>query len=157
MNAGKRGRRVREHPSGPAAFSGRLYLESSALLAGVLESELAVIRAIEPSNTSMSALTIAEARRAIQRAQHSGRITALKAERSMETITQLEASCTVLDITDVILARAGRRFPAEPVRTLDAIHLASAELLDDPTAPVTILTRDRRIRENAELMGMRVG
>ena len=53
-------------------------------------------------------------------------------------------------------SRAGplrRPFPVEPVRTVDAIHLATAELLDEPPQLVTIVTRDDRIRSNARSLG----
>lgn len=56
-------------------------------------------------------------------------------------------------ITDEVLARAGRRFPAEPIRTLDAIHLATADILGDPPPLVMIVTRDERVRENARALG----
>jgi hypothetical protein len=41
----------------------------------------------------------------------------------------------------------------EPIRTLDAIHLAAAEALGDPPALVIIVTRDLRVRENATALG----
>ncbi len=59
----------------------------------------------------------------------------------------------IVSVTEAILARAGRRFPVEPVRTLDAIHLATAEALGDPPALVTIVTRDLRVRDNARALG----
>lgn len=46
-----------------------------------------------------------------------------------------------------------RPFPVEPIRTLDAIHLATAELLDEPPQLVTIVTRDERVRANAQALG----
>lgn len=151
----RRHRRVREHtPSTPAP---RYYLESSALVAGLLEEDGAVLRAAQPDTTVLSALTLAEARRALQRALQAGRITSEGLAVAESTIAHLERECTILAVDDAILARVGRRFPVEPVRTLDAIHLASAERLDDPQAPITILTRDARVRENAVLLGMRVG
>lgn len=60
-------------------------------------------------------------------------------------------------ITDEVLARAGRRFPAEPIRTLDAIHLATADILGDPPPLVMIVTRDERVRENARALGYATG
>jgi hypothetical protein len=90
------------------------------------------------------------------RAAASGRITQGQAVESADELTRIESGCVVLEISDTVLARVGRRFPAEPVRTLDAIHLATAEVLDDPAEPVTVLTRDHRIRENAERMGLLV-
>jgi predicted nucleic acid-binding protein len=59
----------------------------------------------------------------------------------------------LVSVTEEVLARAGRPFPIEPIRPLDAIHLATAELLGEPPAVVTILTRDDRIRDNAKALG----
>ena len=39
------------------------------------------------------------------------------------------------------------------IRTLDAIHLATAEALGDPPALVTIITRDLRVHHNATALG----
>jgi len=52
-----------------------------------------------------------------------------------------------------VLARARRPFPVEPIRTLDAVHLATTELLGEAPQFVTILTRDARVRENARALG----
>jgi len=49
-----------------------------------------------------------------------------------------------------------RRFPVEPLRTLDAVHLATAELLGESPPLITIVTRDGRVRTNAEALGYRV-
>lgn len=56
-------------------------------------------------------------------------------------------------VTDAVLARVGRPFPVEPINTLDAVHLATAEQLGEPPALVTIVTRDVRVRENALALG----
>jgi predicted nucleic acid-binding protein len=39
------------------------------------------------------------------------------------------------------------------VRTLDAVHLATAEALGEPPSLVTIVTRDSRVRDNATALG----
>jgi hypothetical protein len=59
-------------------------------------------------------------------------------------------------VTDDLLARVGRPFPIEPVRTLDAVHLATAEMLGEPPSLVTVVTRDVRVRLNAESLGFQV-
>jgi predicted nucleic acid-binding protein len=56
-------------------------------------------------------------------------------------------------VTDDVLARVRRPFPIEPVRTLDAVHLATAESLGEPSQLMTIVTRDTRVRENAAALG----
>jgi hypothetical protein len=58
-----------------------------------------------------------------------------------------------VSVTETILSRVGRPFPVEPIRTLDAIHLATAEALGDAPALVTIITRDVRVRDNAAALG----
>ena len=57
-----------------------------------------------------------------------------------------------LDIVD----RARRAFPAEPVRTLDAIHLASALAVRSAVPSVELLTLDDRIRRAGEQLGFRL-
>ena len=64
-----------------------------------------------------------------------------------------ERRCDVVAVTADILARVGRSFPVEPIRTLDAIHLATAEVLGEPPPLVTIVTRDARVRDNARALG----
>lgn len=131
MSGSRRRRpRVADHPgiaSGPA-----LYLESSAVVAALIEGDTDAMTAIRRARTTASALTFAEARRAILRATLAGRLSGDSAAIAETELRRIESGATILAVDDQILARAGRRFPAEPVRTLDAIHLASAERLDDP-------------------------
>ena len=42
------------------------------------------------------------------------------------------------------------------IRTLDAMHLATTELLGAAPQLLAIVTRDARVRENAETMGYTV-
>lgn len=48
------------------------------------------------------------------------------------------------------------RILTKALRSLDAIHLASALVLDSPTTPVTLLTHDRRISIAAAAHGLTV-
>lgn len=64
--------------------------------------------------------------------------------------------CFIVDVNSHVLSRVGRRFPVEPIRTLDAVHLATAELLDESPQLVTIVTRDARVRDNALGLGFSV-
>ena len=65
--------------------------------------------------------------------------------------TQLFEGCEFIDVDDVILGRA-RTLADESLRTLDAIHLASALLL----GPDELITYDRRLAEAARRSGLRV-
>ena len=74
----------------------------------------------------------------------------------MRALRRFERRCFLVALTDAILARVRRPFPVEPVRTLDAVHLATTELLGEPPPLITVITRDVRVRQNAEALGYRV-
>lgn len=57
-----------------------------------------------------------------------------------------------LEMIMPVLARALRPFPS-PLRTLDALHLASADFLRSLGEPVSIATYDDRIAAVAQQMG----
>ena len=61
----------------------------------------------------------------------------------------------VLPIDDVVLSRVAQRFPLEPLRTLDAIHLATA-LPHALGEPVIRVSTDVRLRENPAALGLAV-
>jgi len=133
------------------------YVESSGLLAAILEKEAAAIRSIRSRDRAVtSALTLNEANRAIVRGRVSGKLTAEREREVLDTLQIFEEQCTVLMISEQVLVRAGHPFPSEPVRTLDAIHLATLQQLGGPPQLVTIVTRDARIRKNAIALGYNV-
>ena len=132
----------------------RRYIESSALVAALLEGDTAAKASIRAEGQRVtSALTLTETNRAVLRARLSGRITAQQERAALLTLKHFTRRVHIVTVTEAILAHAGRRFPVEPVRTLDAIHLATAEALGDPPALVTIVTRDVRVRDNANALG----
>jgi hypothetical protein len=59
---------------------------------------------------------------------------------------------SLLEMAVPVLSRALHPFP-KPVRTLDALHLASADFLRTRGEPVTIASYGGRLIEAAELMG----
>jgi predicted nucleic acid-binding protein len=130
------------------------YVESSALVAALLEGDARARRSIRAQGLVVtSALTIAESARAILRARITGRLTAADERAVSRGLQRFERRCYLVAVTDEVLARVRRPFPAEPIRTLDAVHLATAELLAEPPSLVTIVTRDARIVENARALG----
>lgn len=132
-------------------------MESSALVAALLERDAAIVQKI-PRGTQYvtSALTLAETGRAIIRARVIGRLTAEEEQAAVRALRTFERRCFILDVDRAVLDRVRRPFPVEPIRTLDAVHLATAELLGEAPPLVTIVTRDGRVRENAEALGYRV-
>ena len=132
-------------------------MESSALVAALLEGDTASMeRAPAGTRLVTSALTLAETARAIVRARVAGRLSAQQEQAVTRALRTFTRRCFVLDVDSRALSRVGRRFPVEPIRTLDALHLATAELLDESPPLVTIVTRDVRVRENALAMGFAV-
>ena len=130
------------------------YIESSALVAALLEGDAsarASIRALGRRITS--AITLAETSRALVRAHLSGKITVQQQRAALVTLQRFARRCHIVSVTEAILAHAGRPFPVEPVRTLDAIHLATAAVVGEPPALVVVVSRDRRVRDNAIALG----
>lgn len=61
---------------------------------------------------------------------------------------------TAVEISADVRARASRRFPVEPIRTLDAIHLATALELLRVVQELQVLSLDRRVVDNLEPLGL---
>jgi predicted nucleic acid-binding protein len=133
------------------------YIESSALVAALLERDADARKSIRARGRRVtSALTIAEAARAILRARAAARLTCDQERTAARALRRFEQRCFLVAVTDPILARVRRPFPLEPIRTLDAVHLATAELLGEPPALTVVVTRDIRVRDNAQALGFAV-
>jgi len=145
-------------PSRPKAVHATVrYIESSALVAALLERDTADIRNPpgDPQQVT-SALTLAEAGRAIIRARAAGRLTAEQVLAAVRALRTFERRCFILDVDRAVLDRVRRPFPVEPIRTLDAIHLATADRLGEAPQLITVVTRDARVGENARALGFAV-
>ena len=59
-------------------------------------------------------------------------------------------------MTPEVADRAGGRFPAEPVWTLAAIHLASMSILRESLPELAVLSTDDRMRANSVQLGFEV-
>jgi len=141
-------------PAAQPAVVGLRYIESSAFVAALLEHDAGALHSLRArSRLITSALTAAEAGRAIVRARMSERLTPDAEREAVRALRRFERRCYVVAITDDVLARVRRPFPVEPVRTLDAVHLATAESLGEPPQLVTFVTRDDRVRDNAKALG----
>lgn len=130
------------------------YVESSALVAALLERDPEALKSLRARTRRVtSALTLAEAARAIVRARASGRLTTEQERAVVRGLRRFERRCHLVAITDDVLGHVRKPFPVEPLRTLAAVHLATVELLGEPPALVTIVPRDSRVRENAMALG----
>jgi len=100
-----------------------------------------------------SDLTFVECRRALVRAEALG--ARLGGETGWYTakLAATAESWTRVAVDQLTLDRAGRRFPVEPVRTLDAIHLASALIAREAVSDLILLSLNGRVRANASALG----
>ena len=82
------------------------------------------------------------------------RINGLRLARSHgDAVHALLGRVAFLELITEILGRAREPFPA-PVRTLDALHLASALFLAEQGQPVRVASYDRRQLAAARAMGL---
>jgi uncharacterized protein with PIN domain len=136
-----------------------LYAESSAVLSWLLgePAQDKVIAGLASADRVItSALTVVECARALARSRHDGRITAVEEGAVLHLLDEAFETWHVLEISEDVIARARAGFPAEPVRSLDALHLASAWSVFATAGSVAMLALDDRVRSNARALGMKV-
>jgi predicted nucleic acid-binding protein len=144
----------RRVPAVADSAAGLRYIESSALLSALLEQDAAARKALQATGRRVtSALTFAEAARALVRARVAGRLSSAEERAALRWLQTFRRRCDVFSVTQTVLARVGRPFPIEPIRTLDAIHVATAEALGEPPQLVSVVTRDVRVSDNARALG----
>jgi uncharacterized protein with PIN domain len=134
-----------------------IYAESSAVLAWLLDEpgQRAVVDALAGADQVVtSALTVIECSRALARARETKRVKPAEELAALRLLDQAAASWNVLDISDRVAERARGAFPHEPVRTLDAIHLATAMVFAEVLGSMRVLSLDDRVRENVSALGL---
>ncbi len=134
-----------------------VYAETSAVLRWLLgEKALPKLGAVMSSANKVvtSSLTALEANRGILRAERQQRVTSAASTSLKELLARTTAQWDLLEITPGIRIRAGEPFPVEPVRTLDAIHLATALQFARVFPGLPVLTYDERILANLEPLGL---
>ncbi|HEX5110120.1 MAG TPA: type II toxin-antitoxin system VapC family toxin [Vicinamibacterales bacterium] len=157
MATRKAPRRPRLDAAAEAATASIRYIESSALLAALLEQDAGALSDLRELGIRVtSALTFAEASRALIRARAAGRITPNEERQALRALRTFERRCSVVAVTSEVLSRCMRPFPVEPIRTLDAVHLATVEMLGELPPLVTLVTRDERVRANGRALGYEV-
>lgn len=136
-----------------------LYAESSAVLAWLLdESSAADIRRLlgAAENIVASDLTLIECDRVIIRAAALNELTEAEAADRRAHLAVAASHWQILRVAPEIVERARHPFPGEPIRTLDAIHLASALTARSAIAGLTLLSLDDRVRKAGRKLGLDV-
>ncbi len=137
----------------------RLYAESSAILAWLLGEavgEVARNHLAGAESVFTSVLSLIECERALVRGRTLEEVAEAELADRRRILAKASAHWHRVPLHDEILDRAKRPFPAEPVRTLDAIHLASALVARSAVPDVALLTLDRRVREAGVGLGFEV-
>lgn len=136
-----------------------VYAETSAVLRWLFNEDAGeqILTELQKAEKVVcSRLTLIETRRVIRRALTESRLTEAEADGLLTAFGQAAARWAILEVSDKVAQRAEERFPVEPVRSLDAIHLASAMILRESLPDLLILSTDERIRFNAHQLGFDV-
>ena len=104
-----------------------------------------------------SVLTLTETERALVRAEQEEVLSGGDGQRLRGMLGRSGKSWMLMTVSDEVLARAGHRFPVEPVRTLDALHLATALAFTRAFPDLRLLSLDRRVADNANALGIGYG
>ena len=133
-----------------------LYAESSAALTWLLEQEhgeLVADTLAQAEFVIASDLTLIECDRVLIRAVVLDELHESDAVHRQARLTAVSTRWTLLGLDEEIIERARRPFPSEPVRTLDAIHLASALTARKAVSELAMLSLDGRVRRAADSLG----
>ena len=133
-----------------------LYAESSAVLAWLLgePSGNAVRDALRRAElVAASDITLVECDRVLIRAVTTGEIDEAAGADRRALLNAAASHWQLWRVSSEITERARRPFPTEPIRTLDALHLASALAVKSAIPGVQVLSLDARIRRAAKNLG----
>ena len=134
-----------------------LYVETSALLRVALEGDTVLRRRFVAADRLVtSGLTWVEADRALRRALAERRFRGGAHGQARRWVDDFLTSCDEIVLDASVLSRARQTFPVEPVRTLDALHLASVLAWDQAVDRLTVVSCDDRVRANSLALGFDV-
>ena len=134
-----------------------LYAESSAVLAWLLDEAAGTVVRQTLSETEIviaSDLTLIECDRVLHRAAALGELTEAELADRRAHLATAAAHWHVLRLGPEVVHRARQPFPGDPIRTLDAIHLASVLVARSAVAGLALLSLDARIRSAGKKLGL---
>jgi len=134
-----------------------IYIETSALLSWLLGEPVSAevkSRINNAGTVATSTLTLLETERALIRGEIQGMLSAGDAEKLRGLLARARSGWVLMEITEEVRTRASRFFPVEPLRTLDAIHLATALVFTRVFPTLELLSYDSRILRNVAALGI---
>jgi predicted nucleic acid-binding protein len=126
-----------------------LYVDTSAVLRAVLERGLSpnVEQRLGAARYLItSRLSLVESARALHRLRREGTSEAVLADVARE-LDSLWARCTVWELTLDVCELAAQAAPQLPLRTLDALHLATWLIARRRLGDIELLTTDTRLEQ----------
>lgn len=138
---------------------GTLYAESSAVVSWLLDEAPApsigeVLAQAE--RVLASELTLVECDRVLIRAEAQERLTREAIEENQELLHSVAKFWDIVVLDEPILNRVRKPFPIEPIKTLDALHLASAEAVRSSYPDLVLLSLDKKVRACARELGFEI-
>lgn len=137
----------------------RIYAESSAVLAWLLgETGEGRVRQLLAGAEEVltSVLTLVETDRVLIRAQALEELEEGDVVDRRRVLARASRHWHLVQLHEEILDRARRPFPNEPLRTLDALHLASALVARTAVPDLVVVSLDRRVRKTGLDLGFEV-
>ena len=125
-----------------------LYLDTSAVLRAILEGGTTpeIERRIAGAPALLtSRLSLVESARALHRVRRSGEVSESKIADAENQIARLWGHCEIWELTREVCDLAERIAPTQPLRTLDALHLATYMLARRHLNDLELLTADERL------------
>lgn len=136
-----------------------LYAESSAilnLLLGEPGSDQVAEALGQAGRVVVSELALAETHRTLLRARAAGKLDDEELDQARGELEHAGLGWSLQRLDAETYLRLRRPFPEEPIRTLDALHLAGALAARREIPEIRLLSLDRRVRENARALGFAV-
>jgi predicted nucleic acid-binding protein len=133
----------------------KAYLDSSVLLRAVLGDGRRLPEWSRIVAASTSEIARVECLRVLDRLRIANPMADRELARRRATMLQLLEGLEIVRLNRAVLARAADAFPTQ-IRTLDAIHLASALMLSSRERAIRFATHDEELALAAEAVGLRV-
>jgi len=131
------------------------YLDSSVLLRHILLGEEPIRHALKFPRVVSSELLEIECRRVLHRCRLAGELTDEALTVARERLDEVLAGIDLLEMSRQIKQRAMDPFPVN-VRTLDALHVATALLVGEDAGGVALFSHDEGMNRCARSLGINV-
>jgi predicted nucleic acid-binding protein len=130
-----------------------LYLDTSAVLRAVLESETSPdleARIAGAPALITSRLSLVESSRVLHRLRQLGQLSETQLSDAERELNAVWARCELWELTASVCERARQVAPAKSLRTLDALHLATFVVARERFGDLQFVTADQRLRSALE-------